>query len=276
MWRNTIVIFSPEFVESCLGDAGNAGGHGQEEGGGAQAGVDRHHRRPEWGGGGGAADEEEEGEDTRDELEEEHGHGGESEPGVNAVHVRDGLWLGPGVVVPGSHEAEDDAGDGHQVEHGVDQLAPDPPAAPAGSVDQHGWKDQSEFGSCLPCLTLPHAVDEAGDHEDGVEVPLLLQVSLLRPAEGEGETLGGVPPVLDDPVEGEGQLPVQEDLDQQGQHSEATPGASSHLLVWVHRRLHPATLTVRTELRLLSWPARTDWELYDQIFLFRTWNFVVL
>ena len=49
------------------------------------------------------------------------------------------LWLGPCVIVPGRHEADDDAGDGHQVEHGVDQLAPDPPAASAGSVDQHSW-----------------------------------------------------------------------------------------------------------------------------------------
>ena len=56
-------------------------------------------------------------------------------------------------------------------------------------------------------LTLAHAVDEACYHQDGVEVPLLLQVLLQNPPEGEGQALG-VPPVLDDPVESEGQLPV--------------------------------------------------------------------
>ena len=34
-------------------------------------------------------------------------------------------------------EADDDAGDGHQVEHRVEQLVPDPPAAAAGAVEQH-------------------------------------------------------------------------------------------------------------------------------------------
>ena len=58
---------------------------------------------------------------------------------MDAVHVRNGLRLGQGVVVPGSHEPDDNAWDGQEVEHGVDQLAPDPPAAPAGSVDQHSW-----------------------------------------------------------------------------------------------------------------------------------------
>ena len=184
------MIFSPEFVESCLGDAGNAGGHGQEEGGGAQAGVDRRHGGPEGGGGGGAAVEEEEGEGAGDELEEEHAHGGQAQPGVDAVHVGDGLGLGQGVVVPGRHEADDDAGDGQEVEHGVDQLAPDPPAAPAGSVHQHGWGEEGEVseGSNNPssALTLTHAVDEACYHQDGVEVPLLLQILLQRPSEGEG------------------------------------------------------------------------------------------
>ena len=33
--------------------------------------------------------------------------------------------------------------------------------------------------------TLTHAVDEASDHEDGVKVPLLLQVSLQVTPEGE-------------------------------------------------------------------------------------------
>ena len=103
--------------------------------------------------------------------------------------------------------------------------------------------------------TLTHAVDEAGDHEDWVEVPLLLQVTFQLPAEGEGEPLGGVPPVLYDPVESEGELPVEEDLNQQGQHAETTARASSHLLVRVYRRLYPGSKRVRnvvtrTRLRL--------------------------
>ena len=151
--HNTILFtisVSPQLVEGCLSDAGDAGGHCQEEGGGAQAGVDRRHGGPEGGGGGGAAVEEEEGEGAGDELEEEHAHGGQAQPGVDAVHVGDGLGLGQGVVVPGRHEADDDAGDGHEVEHGVDQLAPDPPAAPAGSVHQHGWKGEKvSQGRCL-------------------------------------------------------------------------------------------------------------------------------
>ena len=190
--HNTILLpisVSPQFVECRLSNAGDAGGHGQEEGGGAQAGVDRRHGGPEGGGGGGAAVEEEEGEGAGAELEQEHPHGGEAQPGVDAVHVRDGLGLGEGVVVPGGHEADDDAGDGEEVEHGVDQLAPDPPAAPAGSVHQHGCGEgeggQSAFILSSSALTLTHAVDEAGDHEDGVEVPLLLQVILQHTAEGE-------------------------------------------------------------------------------------------
>ena len=65
----------------------------------------------------------------------------------------------------------------------------------------------------LAVITLPHAVDEACDHEDRVEVPLLVQVPHLLAPEGEGEA-HGVPAVLDDPVEREGELPVEKDLDQ--------------------------------------------------------------
>ena len=41
------IKYSPELVQRGLRDAGNAGGHGHEEGRGAQRRVDRHHRRPE-------------------------------------------------------------------------------------------------------------------------------------------------------------------------------------------------------------------------------------
>ena len=108
-------------------------------------------------------------------------------------------------------------------------------------------------------LTLTHAVDKAGDHEDGVEVPLLLQVSLQLPPEGEGEALGRVPPVLYDPVESEGQLTMEEDLDQQGQHAETAARTSSHLLVRVNRRLYPESIRVRSLVTGL----RPGWVYYD-------------
>ena len=100
--------------------------------------MDGDHRGPEGGRGGGAAHQEEEAEDARDELEEEHGHGGQAQPAVDAVEVGDGLVL-EGVVIPGSHEPDHDAGDGQKVEHRVQQLAPHPSAAPAGAVHQHTW-----------------------------------------------------------------------------------------------------------------------------------------
>ena len=42
------------------------------------------------------------------------------------------------VRVENSKEANYNAGDGQEVEHGVKQLAPDTATAPAGSVEQHG------------------------------------------------------------------------------------------------------------------------------------------
>ena len=41
--RLFVMRCSPELVQRCLRDAGNTGGHGHEEGRGAQRGVDRHH-----------------------------------------------------------------------------------------------------------------------------------------------------------------------------------------------------------------------------------------
>ena len=97
-------------------------------------------------------------------------------------------------------------------------------------------------------FTLSHAVDEAGDHEDGVEVPLLVQVAHLLAPEGEGEA-HGVPAVLDDPVEGEGELPVEQDLDQEGHQAETASGASGHVIVKIchHQRL----LSPETKLEIL-------------------------
>ena len=45
-------------------------------------------------------------------------------------------------------------------------------------------------------LTLSHAVDEASNHEDWVEVPLLVQVPSTGASEGEGEAASSWPSVL--------------------------------------------------------------------------------
>ena len=90
---------------------------------------------------------------------------------------------------------------------------------------------------------MPHAVDEPSDHEDWVQVPLLVQVTHLLAPEGEGEA-HGVPAVLDDPVEGEGELPVQQDLDQERHQAEAASRAPGHVLVKIchqQRLLGPET-----------------------------------
>ena len=124
--------------ESLLSDAADGGGEAEAEGGRPEDGVDRDQPGSEASGGSLAGQEEEEAEESQEELEGEESHGGQAQPGVEAVEVEDGR-LGPALVVPDCQEPHDDAGDGHEVEHGVDQLAPDPPAAPAGSVDQHSW-----------------------------------------------------------------------------------------------------------------------------------------
>ena len=97
-------------------------------------------------------------------------------------------------------------------------------------------------------FTLSHAVDEAGDHKDRVEVPLLVQVAHLLSPEGEGEA-HGVPAVLDDPVESEGELPVEQDLDQEGHQAETAPGSTGHVIVKIchHQRL----LSPETKLEIL-------------------------
>ena len=53
---------------------------------------------------------------------------------VYTVEVR---YSGEGVVVPGGEETDSDAGGGEQVEHGVQQLGPDTPAATTRPVHQH-------------------------------------------------------------------------------------------------------------------------------------------
>ena len=46
--------------------------------------------------------------------------------------------INPEVVrIKDRDESDDDARDGQQVEHRVEQLVPDPPAAAAGAVEQH-------------------------------------------------------------------------------------------------------------------------------------------
>jgi len=56
-------------------------------------------------------------------------------------------------------ESKRDARDGQEVEHGVEQFVPDATAATTRSVEKHG---------------LSREVDEPDDHEDGMQVELLL------------------------------------------------------------------------------------------------------
>lgn len=132
-----IIGWLPEFEQRCLRDASDAGGDGHEEGGGAQGGVDGDHAGAEGGGGRGAAHEQQETEHAGHELEEEHCHGGQAQPAVDAVEVRDGFVRLELVIVPGGDEAHHDAGDGQQVEHGVKQLAPDSFATSTRAIHQH-------------------------------------------------------------------------------------------------------------------------------------------
>ena len=95
-----------------------------------------------------------------------------------------------GMVVPGCQEAHHYGWDGCQVEDGVEQLGPEPPAAPAHSVDQHGWGRGSvseSTGAGTPYHTLAHQVDEASQHQHRVEVPLSLQVTRGGTSPGEGQ-----------------------------------------------------------------------------------------
>ena len=55
--------------------------------------------------------------------------------------LRAALGVCPHLVpVEDGHEADDDARDGQDVEHGVEELVPDAAAAAASAVHEHGWK----------------------------------------------------------------------------------------------------------------------------------------
>ena len=158
----------PEFEERLLRESGYRRGDGEEEGRNAKRRVDGNERGPEGGGGALATQQEEETEETDDKLkqkkrtvsqeswdpvddvmtnlEEEEAHGGESQPGVETVEVRDGGGPAVGrhavlVVVPGGDEPHDDTGDSQEVEHGVEELGPDATTTPASAVHQHGWNN---------------------------------------------------------------------------------------------------------------------------------------
>ena len=77
-------------------------------------------------------------------------------------------------------------------------------------------------------ITLSHEVDEARDHEDGVEVEL--EIGVVLP--GEGFPLG-VGAVLDDPVEAEGHDAVEQDLRDQDEEAEAAARPRRHAVVLV-------------------------------------------
>ena len=159
----------PEFKERLLRESSYRRGDGEEEGGDAERRVDGNEGGPEGGGGALATQQEEETEETDDkleqkrivsqesggflpvddamtDLEEEEAHGGESQPGVETVEVRDGGGPAVGrhavlVVVPGGDEPHDDTGDSQEVEHGVEELGPDATTTPARAVHQHGWNN---------------------------------------------------------------------------------------------------------------------------------------
>ena len=78
--------------------------------------------------------------------------------------------------------------------------------------------------------TLAHTVDEASHHQDRVKVPQLLRIIFLGPTPGKGKSLP-IPSVLDDPVEGQRNHSVQEDLGQEGKDTQAATRPSRHLLV---------------------------------------------
>ena len=106
--------------------------------------MDGDQPRPEPGSGSLAGEQQQEAEQPEEELQGEGGHGGEAKPGVDAVEVEDGIllavWTLPqALVVPDGEEGEDDAGDGEEVEDGVEELRVDTATAGAGPVDQHTW-----------------------------------------------------------------------------------------------------------------------------------------
>ena len=73
-----------------------------------------------------------------------------------------------------------------------------------------------------PVLTLACAVHGAGDHGEGVEV--LHPPGILRlPQPGEGDELGGLGPVPEQPVEEDAQEAVQEDLGQAAEEQHPAP-----------------------------------------------------
>ena len=87
--------------------------------------MDGNHGGPAGGRGGGAAHQQQEAEHPRDELHQEHPHGGQPHPGVDAVQVVNTTFWLVLVEVPGSDEANDDTGNCQQMEHGVEQFTPD-------------------------------------------------------------------------------------------------------------------------------------------------------
>lgn len=152
---------------------------------------------PAAGGGVLTAQQDEEAEEAHDELQSKQAHGDESHPAVQGVEVADGR-LRQVVVVQDRDEAHHDAGHGQGVEDGVEELDVDAAAAAADAVEQHGE---------------PAEGDEAGHHEDGV------QVELLGGVLGPREALA----VLHHPEEDEHQGADQQDDGQRHHQQELEP-----------------------------------------------------
>ena len=88
--------------------------------------------------------------------------------------------------------------------------------------------------------TLSHAVDEASNHEDRVKVPQLLWVLLTScPTPSKGKALP-IPPVLNNPVQSQGQDSMKKNLCQECQKTQAAARSSRHLLVIFHSIAVPA------------------------------------
>ena len=154
------------------------------------------------------------------DLGEDEEDGDGPTPGVHGHQVAGG----EGVQVPGSQEAQHQAGQGQEGEDDVEDGGAAGEAAGRTGEHQH---------------TLTCAVDGPHHHEERVEVPLQPEV----PAQpGEGEALA-VPAELDQPVEQNCQEAVQHQLGQQTETGQPATSFSSSSFSWPDGRLRPETST---------------------------------
>ena len=88
--------------------------------------------------------------------------------------------------------------------------------------------------------TLSHAVDKASNHEDRVKVPQLLWIILTScPTPSKGKALP-IPPVLNNPVESQGQDSMKKNLCHECKETQEAARSSRHLLLIFHSIAVPA------------------------------------